>query len=210
MLLGPIVALHVAGTLADWFAPALLARAPLLELFLNPRLRYLALVADRVGPVSFYSIAFVRLVLLDPVYYLLGLWYGDAAIAWMKRRFHTTGRVLDRMEQWFSRASTPILLLTPGGFFCLLAGATEMSAVRFAGLIVTGTVARLVLIHTLAGVFAGPLAAANHFIVQYQWWLVGASIAAAALRFAVRYLRRRLARRRQPRPVLALEPITVR
>src|SRR5438105_4488909 len=82
VLLVPIIVLHVAGTLADWFAPALLAHAPLLELFLNPRLRYMALVADRVGTVAFFSVALIRLVMLDPLYYFLGRWYGDAAVRW--------------------------------------------------------------------------------------------------------------------------------
>ena len=50
LLLGPLLFLHLAGTVADWFSPFVLAHAPLVELFLNPRIRYLALVADRVSP----------------------------------------------------------------------------------------------------------------------------------------------------------------
>jgi membrane protein DedA with SNARE-associated domain len=133
-------------------------------------------------------------VITDPFFYLLGLWYGDRALGWVKARSPGSARVLERMERWFGKARYPVVFLAPSGIVCLLAGATEMPVLPFAVLNVAGTIARLVLIKTLAHVFTGPLAAANRFIDRYQWWLVGVSLVIGAWQMS----RRRTASREDP------------
>ena len=175
LLLIPIIALTVAGTLADWFAAAIIVRHPLLEMFLNPRIRYLTLVANRVEPVAFFLVGFFRLVLTDPLFYLLGLWYGDAALRWMERRGNP--RVVRAAEGWFAKAAYPIVFIAPNGFVCLLAGATGMAPVVFVALNVTGTIIRLVTVRALANVLERPLEAVLRVVDRYQWWIVGVSVA---------------------------------
>jgi membrane protein DedA with SNARE-associated domain len=142
----------------------------------------------------FYGLGFLRLVITDPFFYLLGLWYGDRALAWMKRRSLGSARLIERVERWFARFRYPVVFLAPNGLVCLLAGATEMPVVPFVLLDVAGTIARLAVIKALAHVFTGPLAATNRFIDRYQWWLVGLSIAVAAWQIS----RRRRASQREP------------
>ena len=188
LLLTPIIVLTVAGTLADWFAAAIIVDHPLLEMFLNPRLRYLTLASNKVGPVAFFVVGFFRLVLTDPLFYLLGLWYGDAAMRWMERRGNP--RTVRVAERWFAKAAYPIVFAAPNGFVCLLAGATGMPPVAFVALNVTGTVVRLVAVRTLAHVLERPLESVLHVVDRYQWWIVGVSVAIGLLQWWLRRRRR--------------------
>ena len=177
LLLIPIVALTVAGTLADWFAAAIITDHPLLQMFLNPRLRYLTLAANLVDPVPFYLVGFFRLVLTDPLYYLLGRWYGEAALRWIERHGGESGAAVPIFERWFTKAAYPIVAIAPNGFVCLLAGATGMRPVVFAALNVGGTIVRLIAVRALAEVLEQPLEDVLGFIGRYQWWVVGISVA---------------------------------
>jgi membrane protein DedA with SNARE-associated domain len=169
------VALGIVGLFADGFGPVLALKHPLLQIMLDPKLRYLILTAPRVAPVPWFVAGFVRLTLADPLWYLLGRWYGEDATRFIER--HLGARRLIRVvERWFSRVSWLIVIVVPDGFV-LLAGATEMPPLVFALLDLVGTVGRLLLVLVLAGVLAGPLSAATHLIAGYQWWLVALSLA---------------------------------
>jgi membrane protein DedA with SNARE-associated domain len=183
LLLIPIVVLTVAGTLADWFAAAIITRHPLLQMFLNPRLRYLTLASNQVGPVAFFLMGFFRLVLTDPLFYLLGRWYGDAALRWMERHSGDSGRAVKLLERWFAKAAYPIVALAPNGFVCLLAGATGMRPAVFIALNVSGTIVRLIAVRALAHVLQSPLEALLRVIDRYQWWVVGISVALGLLQW---------------------------
>lgn len=169
--------LGVAGTLADWFAAAIITRHPLLQVFLSPRIRYLALASNSVGMLPFFVVGFLRLVLTDPLYYLLGRWYGDDALGWADRNWGGSSHSVRIIERWFARAAYPIVAVAPNGLVCLLAGATGMPPVPFAVLNVTGTMARLVIIRAFAAALEGPLEALVGFIDRYQWWIVAVSVA---------------------------------
>ncbi len=177
LLLIPIVALTVAGTVADWFAAAIIIDHPLLQMFLNPRLRYLTLAANLVDPVPFYLVGFFRLVLTDPLYYLLGRWYGEAALRWIERHGGESGAVVRIFERWFAKAAYPIVAIAPNGFVCLLAGATGMRPAVFATPNVGGTIVRLIAVRALAEALERPLSEVVDFIGKYQWWVVGVSVA---------------------------------
>ena len=51
-----------------------------------------------------------------------------------------------------------------------------MPVVLFAVLDVIGTIARLLLVRTLADIFVGPLASVTRVLGRYEWWLVAVSI----------------------------------
>jgi membrane protein DedA with SNARE-associated domain len=180
LLLVPIGAGTIAANVGGYGGPAIVAHHPLLEIALNPTSRYLALAANRVAASAFYLVGFLRLASTDPFFYLLGLWYGDRALAWMKRRSPGSARFIERIERLFAKARYPLVFIAPNGLVLLLAGAIEMPVVPLVILDVTGTIARLVVIKLLAHLFTGPLAAANRFVDRYQWWLVGLSLVIGA------------------------------
>lgn len=176
-LLVPVVGLTVAGTLGDWFAAAIINEHPLLQMFVNPRNRYLALASNQVDTVPFYVVGFLRLVLTDPIFYLLGYFYGDNALRWIEKRLGEDGSLVHSFERFFSRAAYPIVLLAPNGYICAMAGTTGMRPLVFASLNVVGTAGRLVLIRQSAAALDAPLDGLLSFIQRYQWWIVGLSIA---------------------------------
>jgi membrane protein DedA with SNARE-associated domain len=177
LLLTPIAALSLAGMLGDWFAAALINEHPLLQMFINPRNRYLALASNRVDTVPFYVVGFLRLVLTDPLFFLVGYYYGDAGLRWAERKMGDDAGMIKAVERFFAKASYPIVLLMPNGYVCMMAGAAGMPLGVFILLNVTGTAFRLVLIRELSATFDGPLEAILRFIQRYQWWLVGFSVA---------------------------------
>jgi membrane protein DedA with SNARE-associated domain len=177
LLLTPLVALSVAGTLADWFAAAIITEHPLLQIFMNPRIRYLALASNQLDATPYYLVGFFRLVLTDPLYFLFGRLYGDAALRWMERHWPSSEHLIVATERLFARASYPLVAVAPNGVICLLAGATGMRPATFVALNVGGTVARLVAIRAFAEALAGPIDVVFGIIDRYRWWLVGISVA---------------------------------
>ncbi len=177
LLLTPIVVLTAAGIFADWFAAAIITDHPLLQMVLNPRLRYLALASNQVDPVPFFLVGFFRLVLTDPLYYLLGRWYGEAALRWMERHGGESGAAIPVLERWFAKAAYPMVAIAPNGFICLLAGTTGMRPAVFAVLNVGGTIVRLIAVRAFAEALEQPLNSVLDFIGKYQWWVVGVSVA---------------------------------
>jgi len=176
-LLAPIIALTVAGTLGDWFAAAIINEHPLLQMFINPRNRYLALASNQVDTVPFYVVGFTRLVLTDPLYYLLGYFYGDNALRWIEKKLGEDGAVVQTFERFFSKAAYPIVLLAPNGYICAMAGMTGMRPRIFITLNTVGTIGRLIVIRQTAAALESPLESVLDFIQRYQWWIVGFSIA---------------------------------
>ena len=173
--------LTAAGIFADWFAAAIITDHPLLQMFLNPRLRYLTLASNQIDPVPFFLVGFFRLVLTDPLYYLLGRWYGEAALRWMERHGGESGAAIRVFERWFAKAAYPIVALAPNGFICLLAGTAGMRPAVFAALNVGGTIVRLIVVRAFAEALEDPLDAVLEFIGKYQWWVVGISVALGLL-----------------------------
>lgn len=191
LLVTPIAILTVAGTFADWFAAALITEHPLLQMFLNPRNRYLILAANQVDPVPYYVVGFFRLVLTDPLFFLLGMLYGGAGVRWMERKFALGDGTLQTLERWFGKAAYIIVPIAPNGFICLIAGAAGMRPLVFITLDVLGTIGRLILLDVSAQALEAPLDDFMGFIRRYQWWIVGVSVALGLLQL---WLRKRTGR----------------
>src|SRR5947209_2727787 len=96
-LLTPYMAFVVAGYAADVIGPHLILTHPLLEMFLNPRNRYLLLASPHVDVVPFYVVGFFRLVLTDPIGFIIGWQYGESAIAWAERKMGKDVRTIERI-----------------------------------------------------------------------------------------------------------------
>ncbi|HSH23327.1 MAG TPA: hypothetical protein VK975_04610 [Acidimicrobiales bacterium] len=181
ILLTPIVVLTVVGMVADVIGPGLISERPLLQMFLNPRSRYLVLASPQVDAVPFFTVGFLRLVLTDPLFYLLGVQYGEAALRWAETKVGDDGGFIRGAERFFARFGSIIILLAPSGYLCLLAGAAGMRPRRFITLNVVGTVGRLLALRLLGEAFEEELFAVLAFIQRYQWWLIGLSFVVVSL-----------------------------
>jgi membrane protein DedA with SNARE-associated domain len=153
----PIIALIVCTNIGDATAPTLVDTHPAWLIALNPRNRNLVLVTNYLDAWTYYGIATARLLASDPLFFLLGWWYGDAAITWMEKRTRTWGKSLRRAEGWFSKAAYPLIFLAPNQYICLFAGAAGMPVAAFFAVNIAGTMFRLYLIRRFGGVFEGPL-----------------------------------------------------
>ena len=61
----------------------------------------------------YYGIGTVRLLVSDPLFFLLGYWYGDAAVTWMERRTTTWGQMLRQIERMVRQGRVPARLHRP-------------------------------------------------------------------------------------------------
>ena len=176
ILVAPIVALIVISNVGDALAPKLVEDNPLLLIAMNARNRNLILVTNQLDALSYYGVATVRLLLSDPLFFLIGYWYGDTAIRWMEQRTKSFGTMLREWERWFSKAAYPLVFIAPNNVVCLLAGGAGMRVSTFFILNVTGTFSRLYLIRRLGEAFERPIDEVLDFIARYRAPLLVVSI----------------------------------
>jgi len=166
----------IANYIGGAFFPTLVNDHPLTLILLNASNRHLALASANLDPLAFYLGGFARLIAPDLFFFLLGRWYGDAAIVWMERKAPTYGELLRQLERWFDRARYLIVAVMPNNPVCLFAGAAGMSAASFWAANVAGTIGRLVLIRTFSAAFEDLLGPVRGFIGDYRWPLTAVSV----------------------------------
>src|SRR5689334_13696164 len=154
MLAAPVAVLFVAGLVGTAFAPVLLAHHPLVLVAMSPVLRHLALASTSVDATSFVAVAVVRLFAPDPFVYAIGREYGPAAVAWVKARSRAANRWMRLTERAFARAGALLVVVSPGPFVCLLAGAERMPVATFLTASLVGTTASVLLIRYFGVAFA--------------------------------------------------------
>ena len=177
----PIVALIVAGYTGDALTTTLADKHPLLLVLLNARSRILVLTTNQLDAVTYYLAAGLRLMASDPLFYLLGRWYGDAMVVWVEKRSKTFGEQVRLYERAFAKAAYPLVFVAPNPYICLFAGASGMKVGSFLTLNVAGTVARLYLIRRLGEAFDEPIQAVLGFFSDYRLPLFILSVALMAL-----------------------------
>lgn len=175
LLVAPVIFLVICSNVANVMWPTLQEDHPLLLIALSSINRYLILVSDQLDALSYYGVGTLRLLVSDPLFFLLGYWYGDRALGWMDRKSPSYGAMLRRAQQFFGTAAWPLVLIAPNNFICLFAGAAGMRIAWFLLLNVTGTVARLYLIRVLGNRFASPIDSFQDLVAEYRWWFIGAS-----------------------------------
>lgn len=181
LLLVPILTAMVVAMVGDVVGPSLINEHPLWQITMNPRNRWLLLAAPQVAAWAFFLVGFVRLVAIDPLFYVLGRQYGDAALRWAERRLGDEAGFIRKLEHWFTRAAPAVVLIAPNGYVCLLAGATGMRLRTFLVLNVVGTVGRLTVFSVAGAAFRDQLLDVLEFVQRYQWWLVAVSLVAVSL-----------------------------
>jgi membrane protein DedA with SNARE-associated domain len=176
LLLAPITCLVIASMVGSALAPTLVVDHPLGLLTLDARIRHVLLVANQVDAVPYFLIGTLRLTLSDPLFYLLGYWYGEAALTWVESQSGTAGRLLRVLERFFGKASYPLVFLAPNNYICLFSGASRMPPPVFLALNISGTITRLVLLRALGDVLEDPLETVLDFISRNQLRLTLLSI----------------------------------
>ncbi|MBK5224589.1 MAG: hypothetical protein JJE52_17280 [Acidimicrobiia bacterium] len=183
LLATPLVILTIIANVGDALMPTLVDTHPLLLISMNARNRNLALTTNLLDPIPYYLVGFVRLVLSDPLFYLLGWFYGDAAVKWIERNTKTLGDTIRWVEKHFSRFGVPLVVAVPNNWICLFAGASGMRPAVFIAANVTGTIARLYLIRVIGNFFSGPIDWLLEQIAAYRLPLLALSIGAVAFTF---------------------------
>jgi membrane protein DedA with SNARE-associated domain len=176
LVVAPLIVMVAAGYVAGAFWPEWVNSRPLLLIMLSSQNRYLILVVNQLDAWSYYLVATIRLLLPDPFFYVLGYWYGDAAVRWMENRTATVGNLLRWLEQAFAKWGHPLVFLFPNNPICLLAGAARMRVWVFAALNVSGTITRLVLIAIIGEALQRPIDEVLEFIARYRLPLIVVSV----------------------------------
>ena len=164
----PLIAMVIASNVGDALATTLATSHPAWLIALNARNRNLILVTNHLDAWTYYGIGTVRLLLSDPLFFILGLWYGDAAVVWMERRTQTWGQMLRQLQKWFGKAAYPIIFVAPNNAICLFAGAAGMPLRAFFAVNIAGTFARLWLIRRFGQAFESPIDDVLGFLRDYR------------------------------------------
>ena len=168
LLAAPIIGLIVISNVGDALAPQLVNSHPLQLIAMNARNRNLILVTNQLDAASYYIVGTLRLLLADPLFFLVGYWYGDTALDWMEQRTKTFGRTLRQWESWFGKAAYPLVFIAPNQYICLFAGAAGRCVTGFFVANISGTIVRLYLIRRLGEAFEAPIDDVLGFISDYR------------------------------------------
>ena len=106
LLIIPIIGLIVVSHLGDMLASKLAESHPLLLIAMNSRNRNLILVTNQLDAVTYYRVASIRLLLSDPLFFLLGYWYGDTALRGSRPARRPTARSSGRVNEGSGRRRT--------------------------------------------------------------------------------------------------------
>ena len=168
LLVAPIIGLIVASNVGDALATTLATSHPLTLVALNSRNRNLVLVTNQLDALSYYGVATLRLLLSDPLFFLLGYWYGESAVSWMEARTRTVGGTMRQLERWFGRGGAVLVFIAPNNIVCLLAGAAGMRLLTFVAANLAGTLVRLYLIRRVGEAFDAPIQDLLGFLRDYR------------------------------------------
>lgn len=138
-------------------APLLLREAPLVLLALHPFAPWSLLVATRTDVLPFVLVLVAVRTVPSAGGYLVGRWYGPAALSRLGRS-RRAGPVALRVQRLSARFGGPLLLLYPGATASVLAGVNGMPVRRFLPLMVAGLTAAALLARAIASAASGPLA----------------------------------------------------
>jgi membrane protein DedA with SNARE-associated domain len=181
LIITPIIVLFVAALVGDLLTTTLADSHPLLLMALNARNRVLVLVTNQVDTVPYYIVGTLRLLASDPLWFILGMMYGDAGIRWIEHKSPRFGEWIRIYEQAFQKAAYPLVFFSPNNYICLFAGAAGMSLPAFVVLNLSGTVARLYMIRVVGDVFADPIDGVLGVFARYRWQLFVVSLAMVAV-----------------------------
>jgi len=119
----------------------------------------------------------LRRLTSDPLYWLLGYWYGDRAIRWLETK-GGQGILVTVTEKVFAKAAYPMVFLFPGAIVCALAGTVGMPFWAFLAVNLAGTIATVSVLRLTGDIFGGPVDAILGFFNRH---LVATTIVTVSL-----------------------------
>jgi membrane protein DedA with SNARE-associated domain len=183
ILIAGVVGLYVLGLTTTALTSSLLKEERFLGLIaLSPRYRNIVLGASKIDLGPFMLVSVARLLASDPLYFLIGKYFGDSALRWFERLMggaDSGGKLISTTERWFhikgGRVAIVLSAFFAGPIVCILAGAAKMKARRFFVLDFFGTIAIVVLLR----LFAKPLEPVVEFVIDvnkryWKWLTLGA------------------------------------
>lgn len=179
LLVTPIVVLTTMGTIATALTPTLAANHPLLLIAMDARNRMLVL-AREVDLVPFLVVGVLRRSLSDPLFYLLGRYYGEGAIRWLEKK-GGGGGLVTLTEKIFHRAGYPMVFAFPGAIVCALAGTTGMSPVGFLIANLAGTLTSVIAVRIFSDAISSPVEALLGFFERNMVATTAVSISLVVL-----------------------------
>ena len=92
----------------------------------------------------------------DPLFYLLGRFYGDNALRWLQKK-GGAGDLVPFTEKLFKKAGYPMVFAFPGAIVCALAGQTGMSPAGFMVTNLAGTLTAVFAVRRFSSTIASPV-----------------------------------------------------
>ena len=203
LILLPVIVVFIVGTIGNMIHPTLLVNAPLLLVAMEPRFRYMLLVAPRVDLLPFMVLVLIRRLFADPFLFALGRLYGDAGVRWMERQMQDTMGLVRKIERGFGKAAWLFVLLWPGLVVCTLAGATGMRFATFIILNVVGTLITSYLAYAASDLVSTPVNFINNLYSGNQKLFLVISI----ISFGLMFLTRRMQGKGEPLTVREVEKV---
>jgi len=179
LLVAPIIVIMTMGLIASAFTPTLATKHPLLMIALDARNRFLVLARD-VDLVPFVVVAVLRRSFSDPLFYLLGRFYGENALRWLQKK-GGAGDLVPFTEKLFKKAGYPMVFAFPGAIVCALAGQTGMSPVGFMVTNLAGTLTAVILVRRFSSTIASPVEGLLEFFSRNLVATTAVSIALVVL-----------------------------
>ena len=178
-LLAVVIGLYILGLAASGAAPELLKNHPLALLALAPRYRWFILTAPRIDLVPYFAVGIPRLLASDPVYFMLGWYFGDRAIGFFE---DSLGKpTIDKTRDLFLKASTVMALFFAGPIICVLAGAAGMNPRKFFSLNIIGTTILVIGLRAFSSQLDGAIQPILHFNDRYSRYILVGTIAISAI-----------------------------
>ncbi len=173
-----------ASSMCTWPVVRAFSDNPLALLAFNSSNKYLLATSVLTSVVPYAVIAFVRLMLPDPLFYLLGYVYRGRALGWARQVFPGMDPLFDQFEH--EGGSTRRLLdaavfIAPNNPVCLLAGVAAMPWRRFLFLSASGTIARIALMRGLGLLFEDQIKDLLDVVARYQRWFTIGSVVLVVL-----------------------------
>ena len=189
LLLVPILTIVVAGYVAGASWPSLLQHHPQVLIALSPINRFLLLTTNELPFWNYFGVGLVRHLIPDPLFFLLGAWYGDRALRWAGETYPIVTKVVgddgrQLEDERHRRIIYPLALLAPNNWVSLLCGAARIPFRTFVVLNVTGTVIRLLLFRWIGSLFRSEIRAIADFVARYQWPVTALSVVGVLLTIA--------------------------
>ena len=108
--------------------------------------------------VPFLVVVTLRRVAGAAVFFFVGRWYGDAAVAWLERRAGRHRAKVRRVERLVRGGAYPMVFLSPTAVVCVVAGAMGLPTLAFVLCAAAGSLALAGLLHCAGDALRGPIA----------------------------------------------------